>query len=76
MINDGINRFENQRLFLYNILITSYTYYKVVLTKQKCYLTSDLLSNKALVPFFFFSVLSSEEYANQDNSMQQFPRKS
>ena len=75
MIADGINRFENQRLFLCNILITSYTHYKVVLTKQKCYLISDWLSNKALVPFFF-SVVSSEEYANQDNSMQQFPRKS
>ena len=54
MIADGINRFENQRLFVCNTLITSYTHYKVVLSKQKCYLTSDLLSNKALVPFFFF----------------------
>lgn len=76
MIADRINRFENRRLFVCNILITSYTLYKVVLTKQKYYLTSDLLSNKALVPLFFFPGSSSEEYANQDNFMQQFPAKS
>lgn len=76
MIADRINRFENQRLFVYNIFITSYTHYKVVLTKQKYYLTSDLLSNKALVALFFFPGSSSEEYANLDNFMQQFPAKS